>query len=446
MLFKSTGDADAKASQELIIFSHAQSRVLLPLPRTYEEAQRLARDVFALAGELDFHTDELLDGSHVRIHPSAWAGICSVLRSVTVKPATVQQPAPVVRPRPSEALGGGSRHISSQKRMSAAGAAPLRLSNGNHISAVPAVERQSVSARKAPVPCPSPRQSSITSGHKDAGPSFVKVMSPQSPRSLVTPPPTSKIEELEEEEEEEVRILSPTKKRSVRPRIMSDYGIGDNGDGFANESLHVDASDEEEFDQLEDSEFASTSASKLATSKSRDSSASLVELDKERSVSGARKATRSSPVRNLDVSPPEQPKIKTEKTKTEKIKTEKVRATPDAVSQSSQPPHSQPKADESFLIMIEYSEDPESRSLFKTRGRHMVSKVLMQACRTFGLEEYYDSARLVLLVEEPDADGEIVYQRKFVCDRDGTMGEAGAEPNSKFIVEIVYENDEEDEE
>ncbi len=40
--------------------------------------------------------------------------------------------------------------------------------------------------------------------------------------------------------------------------------------------------------------------------------------------------------------------------------------------------------------MIEYSDDPESRSLFKTRGRHMVSKVLMQACRTFGLEEYYD--------------------------------------------------------
>ncbi|KAI0700990.1 hypothetical protein C8T65DRAFT_657033 [Cerioporus squamosus] len=436
MLFKSTGDADAKASQELIIFCHAQSRVLLPLPRTYEEAQRLARNEFALSGELDLETDELLEGSHVRIHPLAWPGICSVLRSVTVKPATLQPPAPIARPRPSETLNSGSRRMSSQKRMSVVGATPLRLSNGTVISAVPAVERQSLSARKAPVPSPSPRPSSIVSGYKDAGPSIVKAMSPPSVRSLATPPPTSRIEELDEEEEE-VRILSPTKKRSARPRIMSDYGIEEHDDdGFANDTRRIDASDEEEFDQLEDSEFASTSASKLATSKSRNSSASLVELDKEPSASGARKTTRSSPVRNLDAPPSEHPKIKTEK----------IRATPDAVSQSSQASQSQPRSDESFLIMIEYSDDPESRSLFKTRGRHMVSKVLMQVCRTFGLEEYYRSARLVLLVEEPDEDGEITFQRRFVCDRDGTMAEAGAEPNSKFIVEIVYENDEEDEE
>lgn len=56
------------------------------------------------------------------------------------------------------------------------------------------------------------------------------------------------------------------------------------------------------------------------------------------------------------------------------------------------------------------------------------------------------SARLVLIVEEPDEDGEIVFQRRYVCDREGTMGEAGAEPNSKFIVEIEYEHEEEDEE
>lgn len=56
------------------------------------------------------------------------------------------------------------------------------------------------------------------------------------------------------------------------------------------------------------------------------------------------------------------------------------------------------------------------------------------------------SARLVLVVEEPDEDGEIVYQRRYVCNRDESMAEAGAEPNSKFIVELVYEDDEEDDE
>lgn len=48
--------------------------------------------------------------------------------------------------------------------------------------------------------------------------------------------------------------------------------------------------------------------------------------------------------------------------------------------------------------MIEYNDDPESRSLFKTRGRHMVSKVLMQACRTFGLEDYYSRYRINVFV------------------------------------------------
>ena len=36
MLFKSRVDADTKSTQELIIFCHAQDRVLLPLPKTYE--------------------------------------------------------------------------------------------------------------------------------------------------------------------------------------------------------------------------------------------------------------------------------------------------------------------------------------------------------------------------------------------------------------------------
>ena len=93
--------------------------------------------------------------------------------------------------------------------------------------------------------------------------------------------------------------------------------------------------------------------------------------------------------------------------------------------------------------MIEYADDPDSRTLFKTRARHAVSKVLMQACRTFGLEAYYRSARLVLVVEEENEEGEVVYQRQYACARDETMGEAGAEPNAKFLVEIVEEEQDE---
>ena len=118
---------------------------------------------------------------------------------VSVKLSTVQAAIPVARPRPSEALGSGSRRMSSQKRMSVVGATPLRLANGSVISAVPAVERQSLSARKAPVLSTSPRPSSIISSYKEPGPSVVR--SPPSARNIATPPPTSKIEELDEEEE-----------------------------------------------------------------------------------------------------------------------------------------------------------------------------------------------------------------------------------------------------
>ena len=50
-----------------------------------------------------------------------------------------------------------------------------------------------------------------------------------------------------------------------------------------------------------------------------------------------------------------------------------------------------------------------------------------------------------MLIEEEDEDGELVYQRRYVCDRNETMAEAGAEPNAKFVVEVVEENDEDDE-
>ena len=53
-----------------------------------------------------------------------------------------------------------------------------------------------------------------------------------------------------------------------------------------------------------------------------------------------------------------------------------------------------------------------------------------------------ESAKLVLFVEEEDDDGEIVFQRRHVCGRDETMAEAGAEPHSRFVVEIEYDDEE----
>ena len=264
-------------------------------------------------------------------------------------------------------------------------------------------------------------------------------------------------------------MLSPTKKRAARPRVLSDYGMGgEDANG---------AQDEDEGEDLDQPSPTATQSGRISCA----GNASIIELGGPPSGSGARKpnAGRASPARPLDgefvsvVAPcpnefsrhaphPPEPKVKTEKGLPAASSLKRPASPVEGLqgSQSQPPSNKGQKGDESFLVAIEYSEDPESRSLFKTRGRHMVSKVLMQACRTFGLEEYYHryaglctsgvtcaesvvrSAQLVLLIEEEDESGEIVFQRRYACSRDETMSEAGAEPNARFLVEIDYDDDE----
>nr|VWP01479.1 DgcP [Ganoderma boninense] len=474
MLFKSRFDPDTRSTEELIVFHHAQQRVLLPLPKTYEDAQAVARNEFSLVGELTFETDDIpgFDDTHVRIHRAAWEGISPIIRSVTVRVASnTSSPIAAARPRPSETLSSGSRRMSSQKRMSMTGPPPVRLSVGPTTLAPAAriVERQSLSARKSPLPTSTTQFPSIPA-YKEPGPSSYK-SSPPSRQSPTTTPAPAPIEELDDDEEE-VRLLSPKKKNS-RPRILSDYGVGqaEETDEAPEDprKATAESGDEEEFDQLDDADFTASAGSSgrsqhPRTSKaSRTSSASIVELDGP--PAGWTEKTEPSPsVRQLDAPEPESKvKVKTEKVEP-KLERAPSRSQGNAghTTHASSPftngcafsepraatsqPESQPqpaaKSDESFLIMIEYAEDPDSRSLFKTRARHTVSRVLMQACRTFELQNYYHRARLVLVEEEEDVEtGEVGFRRKHTCGRHETMGEAGAEPNARFLVEIVEEDE-----
>ena len=275
--------------------------------RTSKDAQDLAREEFNLSGELVFETTDLLgpDDAPVRIHHRAWEGISAVLRTVTVKLAHAPAPAPVARPRPSEALSGARRL--SQKRISVVNnPAPIRHSNGGPAPLNGASERQSFSARKGPMLASSSRPASIVGSHKDlasnlAGPSAAAVASAsvRLTNGVNSPPAPAlspaKIEELDddyEEEQEDARMLSPTKKRAARPRVLSDYGLGgDDADG---------AQDEDE-DQGEDLDQPSPTATQSGRI-SRAGNASIIELGGPPSGSGARKpnAGKASPARPLD--------------------------------------------------------------------------------------------------------------------------------------------------
>ncbi|KAJ8482800.1 hypothetical protein ONZ51_g5133 [Trametes cubensis] len=84
MLFPSTHDSNLKTQQDLIVFCYAQERVLIPLPKTYEDARNRARDVFGIADDVVFETTDLYgsDGMRVRIHSTAWEGVSPILHTV----------------------------------------------------------------------------------------------------------------------------------------------------------------------------------------------------------------------------------------------------------------------------------------------------------------------------------------------------------------------------
>ncbi|KAI0351961.1 hypothetical protein OH77DRAFT_827251 [Trametes cingulata] len=476
MLFQSSLNPDIKSTQDLIVLCHEQERVLVPLPKTYEDAQKCARDVFSLAGDVTFETSSLRGSVdvRVRIHSTAWEGVSPILDTVLVK----SQDGPVALPRRSEVLSSTSRRLSSQKRAVAGpSAVPIRLSS---VAAPrsPAGVHHTSSAKKAPVVASSSRTDSSTasvgsssSKKPHASTSKATQKAPQadhaparSPAKATAPPKTPEESEKDDEDEENIRIVSPTKKRVNRPRILSDYGLQpeEHADDGAVDASNSDASVEEEYDELEDTEFIS--AAPPAAKAPSSSSAQTRATSAVKPPSTVRSANGNGSLVQLDALPEARPvKEERQREASPKVKIEKMQApkstpTPASQSQGEHLPHcsnahrsdelldtapsqsqGSGKSDESFVIMIEYNDDPESRSLFKTRGRHMVSKVLMQACRTFGLAEYYDSARLVLLVEDEE-EGQVY---RSVCNRNDTMAQAGAEPNARFVVEI-QEGEEDD--
>ncbi|KAI0629578.1 hypothetical protein C8Q77DRAFT_295086 [Trametes polyzona] len=462
MLFRSNSREDSKSSQELIILCHGQQRVLVPLPKTYQDAQECAKDVFSLDNDVVFETIDLegSTGAVVRIHHAAWEGISPILHTVEV--VLDENPG---RPKAVEMPGTPVRQPSSQKRVAGPNAQPVRTVASAANS--PPEVRQASAVKKTPLVVSGNRTDTSTGSSASLGSKRPKASSasktsqptsrsapasiPQAakpvsssksngvnkPASSAKPPPYVRTPEASDgEEEDEIRILSPTKKRVARPRVLSDYGL-DESEGQVEEATQAgvksdENEEEEEYDELEDAEYISA-APPVAKAKTP-SSSQTPSFAAAKSGSSSRSGGRS--VLHLDAMPTGGRSA--ERAPSPKVKVEKSLAKPTPPLQEAAPARPQGKSDESFVIMIEYGDDPESRSLFKTRGRHMVGKVLMQACRTFGIEQYYDHARLVLLIEADGDDGEPTVYRS-VCSRDETMAQAGAQPDARFLVEIEEE-------
>ncbi|KAJ6546868.1 hypothetical protein B0H19DRAFT_244263 [Mycena capillaripes] len=97
--------------------------------------------------------------------------------------------------------------------------------------------------------------------------------------------------------------------------------------------------------------------------------------------------------------------------------------------------------DERFKVYVT-GPRPEHKAEFTTRGGHLVRKVLNGVCKTFKLDP--ERAKLMLCVSMPDEDGERVEDCLFECANDETIARSGVKPDSRLVVRIEEELDEDE--
>ncbi|CAA7263129.1 unnamed protein product [Cyclocybe aegerita] len=93
------------------------------------------------------------------------------------------------------------------------------------------------------------------------------------------------------------------------------------------------------------------------------------------------------------------------------------------------------QSDDRFEITIN-GPAPNQSAQFKTRGKHVIKKVLAAACKTFDIDE--QSARLFLLMSVPDDDGTVL-THEFECPPDDSIARCGIDKDAKLFVRFAKE-------
>ncbi|KAJ7184472.1 hypothetical protein C8R46DRAFT_1343547 [Mycena filopes] len=97
-------------------------------------------------------------------------------------------------------------------------------------------------------------------------------------------------------------------------------------------------------------------------------------------------------------------------------------------------------SDERFKVFVT-GPGPNDRAEFMTRGRHLVGKVLGGVCRTFKLDA--ERAKLMLCISMPDEEGDMLVH-EFECANDESITRSGVKPNSRLVVRVDEDEDEDD--
>ncbi|KAI4525621.1 hypothetical protein K525DRAFT_191041 [Schizophyllum commune Loenen D] len=98
-------------------------------------------------------------------------------------------------------------------------------------------------------------------------------------------------------------------------------------------------------------------------------------------------------------------------------------------------------SEERFTVHIS-GQYPDQEAEFKTRGGHLVKKVLAGACQNFGID--VDEARLYHIIQYEDDNGDML-EDEVECDPEDTMQKCGIEAGAKLVIKVDSEEYDDDE-
>ncbi|KZT72361.1 hypothetical protein DAEQUDRAFT_723060 [Daedalea quercina L-15889] len=430
MRFRSPEDPDIKTSQELIVLQIANEgrdaparRVLIPLPNEYQDLVTISGETFGLtfdASNVRFYTQELAGskGHNVEITKGAWDAIKTVLTSVIVQPHDTAQPLRKAA-RKSIAPPQPDRIVTHD-----VGSAPTK----DVIDAARRLSRMSLG----------PEDKRRRASHRSFVPSRFSSVPParieEDERSIDLGDEDERFEGEEEEEEAVLRSRSMSKRQ-----VIASEDEEEDEDEEVEDELQDELHDEDEIGgDVGDGPFVVATGSSAQQQQQLSPSPSQRPKSPPPKTPASKAGRRSSDQRMHASHTSPTPRLKQERDAASSTAPNVKKEGNPAEAKTSKPvPRSQPE--DRFVVIIEYDDGSgeETQTKFKTRGRHLVSKVLLQACRTFGIENMYDRSQLVLALDTEE-DGEIV-EHRYICPADETMANVGAAEESRFIVQVEYD-------
>ncbi|TCD67764.1 hypothetical protein EIP91_011950 [Steccherinum ochraceum] len=443
MKFTAAMAFDIKSDEELIVFCHGERRVLVPLPGTYEDAEDLVKEEFAIDGPIQFETDELAecDGARVQLRQDTWRTASMLSAQMYVRELAIPRNE---RMEPRENILNvvqSPRSVRSNDQIQFVKREPEsgRLSQGtNRRNAQQQPQCDKTDKGKARALPTRPNSPKLLT--PESSTSSVDANTPAAPTVMRTAPRTTHNNPNRESAQAVQIKIEDT--RTDTPMSEDDDDDSDVPMESAAEDWPEDDEDDAQSDveikqeDEDDGQWLADSTGNVQTP---------MPVRREPAVETPRRRSRFVATGHQQRTSP-QARVKIEKTSPVVIKKSKAgssRQALAAVDQNQVDPDvslasmgSVTESASSFCISIQHG---ERKVNFRTRPSHTVRDVLKSICPRFGLRDRINKTRLVMMQDVQDRSFDMQ------CEAEHTMEKLKAGKFSKFRIDFDTEPDSDEE-